>query len=193
MARLRAQGRKPYYFPVGASVPLGVWAYVRCLEEILEQTKDLDVPIRRIYVAVGSGGTLAGLILGRALLGWKDLAITGVAVTSTEAFWKADLARLLRETCQEFKLTVKDEDLPINVTDRYVGEGYAIPYPEEINVIRKTGATEGVLLDPVYTGKAMTGLLDHIKRGETARHEPTVFIHTGGIFGIFPMREQFGL
>ena len=188
---LRRQGLKPYYFPVGASTPLGVWAYVKCLEELREQTRQAGVQLRHIVTACGSGGTAAGLILGRALLGWKDLSIWAVAVTLNEAFWRADLKKLLEDTCNEYKLGVAPDDLPIQVTDAYVGPGYAISYPEEISVIQQTARAEAIILDPVYTGKALTGMLDLIRRGMIGRDEPTAFLHTGGVFGLFPARKEF--
>jgi len=191
LAELRDRGLKPYYFPVGGSVPVGMWAYVRCLEEIRDQAKAAGVNIRHIVAACGSGGTAAGLALGRALLGWNDLTVWAVAVTQTEIFWKADLRNLIDETCEKYKLDVPAEERRIRVTDKYVGEGYAMPYPEEIDVIRRVGRLEGLTLDPVYTGKAMTGLLDLVKKGDIAKTEPVVFVHTGGIFGLFPMRAEF--
>lgn len=188
---LRRQGRKPFYFPVGASTPLGVWAYVRCLEELRRQTIEQGIELRHVVVGCGSGGTTAGLILGRALLGWKELSVWSVAVWLTETYWQNELRKLLTETCREFALDLAPEQLPIQVTDAYTGPGYAIPYPEVIETIRLVARTEGLLLDPVYTGKAMTGLLDMARRGVIGCDEATVFIHTGGTFGLFPARSEF--
>jgi len=189
MESQRARGRRPYYFPVGGSVPVGVWAYVRCLEEIRAQAAERGLKVRHVVCACGSGGTVAGLILGRALLGWKDVTIHAMAVTMTEAFWQSDLRTLLRDTCKKYSLSVADDDLPVHVSAAYVGEGYAIPYADELAVIRQVARTEGLLLDPVYTGKAMMGLVDYLKKGRIGRGETTVFVHTGGVFGLFAQRD----
>ena len=191
MESLKSEGRKPYYFPVGGSVPVGVWAYVQCLEELREQTQALGMKAPHIVAACGSGGTVAGLILGRALLGWKEARVSAMAVCVNAPFWKKEIRRILDETVTEYNLDLSAEDLPVHVTDAYVGEGYAVPYPEEIEVIRRVARLEGVLLDPVYTGKAMTGLLDWIRQGELSKSNPVIFIHTGGVFGLFPMRDCF--
>lgn len=191
MAELRARGLKPYYFPVGGSVPVGLWAYVRCLEEIRDQAAKAGVKVRHVAAGCGSGGTTAGLALGRALLGWKDLTVWAIAVTQTEAFWKAEFDSMLSETNKQYNLGLAPEDFRYRITDKYVGKGYAISYPEEIDVIRQVARLEGIVLDPVYTGKAMTGVLDLIRRGEIGKDEPVVFVHTGGIFGLFPMRAEF--
>lgn len=191
MEEEKTKGRNPYFFPVGASIPVAVWAYVRCLREIVEQAAERGLEIRHVVCACGSGGTVAGLILGRALLRLQRLKVWGVAVTMTEQFWVQDIRKLLRETCAEYKLALSDEHLPIRVLDRFVGPGYAISYPEEIEVISRVARLEGIALDPVYTGKAMTGLVDLVRRGEIAPGEPVVFVHTGGIFGLFPYRQEF--
>ncbi len=189
LAGLRRQGRAPYYFPVGGSVPIALWGYVRCLEELRAQAAESRVAPRHIITACGSGGTAAGLILGRALLEWRDLTVWAVAVTETELYWKNEIRRLLRETCDRFGLPLSESDLPVHVTDEFVGPGYAIPYDGEIEVIREMARREGILLDPVYTGKAMYGLVNLIRQGRIAREEPVVFLHTGGVFGLFAYKE----
>ena len=188
---MKSEGRNPFYFPVGGSVPVGVWAYVKCMEELWEQTRLMNLKAPHIITACGSGGTAAGLILGRALLGWKEARVSAIAVCLNAAFWKAELRRLLDETVKAYQLDISSEDLPIHVTDAYVGAGYAVSYPEEIQAIRQVARLEGILLDPVYTGKAMTGALDWIRRGDLPRSSPVIFMHTGGVFGLFPMRSCF--
>ncbi len=191
LASMRKAGHKPYYFPVGGSVPVAVWGYVKCLEEIHQQAEKAGLRVRHVVTACGSGGTAAGLALGRALLGWDELTVWAIAVTQTELFWKSDIRNLLTETSEKYELGLRPEDLPFQVTDKYVGEGYAIPYPEEIEVIRRVARTEGILLEPVYTGKAMTGLLDLIRQGRIGKDEAVVFVHTGGVFGLFPQKGEF--
>lgn len=189
-------GRKPYYFPVGASVPLGCWGYARAFEETLEQLKALGISACHMVTAVGSGGTLAGLLLGRELLAANDVTIWGINVCDDAPYFQREVRQLLEETNQEFQLGLSVEKIPIQVIDGYVGEGYSIPYKGEIETMKLVGRIEGIALDPVYTGKAFHGMLDQMKKGtfrrsSSADHEPLVFFHTGGTFGLFPQREHF--
>lgn len=185
----RRAGRRPYFFPVGASVPLGCWGYIRCAAELVEQL-GRDTPLR-IFCAVSSVGTYTGLSIGRALLGCANWRISGVPVSDTAAILADDIRRLERETNARFDLGLKEADTPIDLIDGFIGEGYAIPYPEEVDTIRLAARTEGVLLDPVYTGKAMTGMLAVVRNGGLRPGELPVFIHTGGAFGLMARRDLF--
>ena len=190
------QGRKPYYFPVGASVPLGCWGYARAFEETLEQLKVLGITACHMVTAVGSGGTLAGLLLGRELLGASDVTIWGINVCDDEAYFQREVRRLLEETNDQFQLGLSVAGIPIHIIDGYVGEGYAIPYDDEIETMKLVGRLEGIALDPVYTGKAFHGMLDQMRKGKFRKsnlsdQEAIVFFHTGGTFGLFPQKEHF--
>jgi D-cysteine desulfhydrase len=181
----RAVGRRPYFFPVGASVPLGCWGYIRCVAELIEQL-GRETPID-IYVATSSGGTQAGLILGRALLGCANWSIRGVPVSDSSDYFRQKLGELVQASVGQYGLNLAPEATPIVLVDGFIGEGYAIPYDEAIETIRLLGRTEGIVLDPSYTSKAMTGMLADIRSRPVGRIP--VFIHTGGAFGLFARRD----
>ena len=185
MDQERERGNEPYYFPVGASVPIGSWGYIRCVSELADQL-DRDRPVD-IYCATSSGGTQVGLMLGRALMGCWNWRILGVPVSDSADFFQEMLRGLERSTVEQFELDLSPEDTPIELLDGFIGEGYAIPYLEAIDTIRKVGAAEGIVLDPSYTSKAMLGLLRSAKEESDGRLP--VFLHTGGCFGMFARRE----
>ena len=181
----RAAGRNSYFFPVGASIPLGCWGYIRCVSELVEQL-GRETPVD-LYCATSSGGTQAGLILGRALLGCSNWSIRGVPVSDSSQYLRDKLRSLMSETIKKFRLNLTETDTPIELIDGFIGEGYAIPYPEGVETIRLLGRTEGVVLDPSYTSKAMTGMLADLATRSSDR--VPVFLHTGGAFGLFARRE----
>jgi D-cysteine desulfhydrase len=187
---LVSRGRRPYYFPVGASIPLGTWGYIRCAAELREQLAEHNIERAEIVCAVGSGGTIVGLMLGRALLGMDRCRIWGVPVCDDAAYWQRELRRLERETVHRYALNVSEADTPIRLIDGFVGPGYAIPYPEDIDAIRLVARTEGLLLDPTYTGKAFAGMLHAVKTGILDAEAAIIFMHTGGAFGLFPQRDE---
>jgi D-cysteine desulfhydrase len=185
MEQEKSAGRKPYFFPVGASVPLGCWGYIRCIAELIDQL-GRDTPVD-LYSATSSGGTQAGLILGRALLGCTNWSIRGVPVSDSSDYFRVKLADLVRKTVEQFQLSLSPEDSPIELVDGFIGEGYAIPYPEAIDNIKLLGRTEGIVLEPSYTSKAMTGMLSDIKNRPEGRIP--VFLHTGGVYGLLARRD----
>jgi D-cysteine desulfhydrase len=184
-----AAGRKPYFFPVGASIPLGCWGYIRCIAELVEQL-GRDTPVD-VYCATSSGGTQVGLMLGKALLGCRNWRILGVPVSDSVGFFQQDLRRLERQTAAEFKLDLDESQTVIELLDGFIGEGYAIPYRAEIETIRLVARLEGILLDPTYTGKAMTGMLEQLKAGGGRPDATPIFLHTGGAFGLMARRDLF--
>jgi D-cysteine desulfhydrase len=189
MAEERAAGRTPYFFPVGGSVPLGCWGYVRCFHEMLGQLggeRAVDV-----YVAVSSSGTLAGLILGKALFRADHVRVVGIPVSDSVEFFRADVRKLIDETIAEFRLELSPEQTPIELIDGYIGEGYAIPTPRSVEMITRLARTEGILLDPTYTSKAMVGFLDQATQGKIRPGATPLFVHTGGAFGLMARRDLF--
>lgn len=186
----RAAGRTPYFFPVGASIPLGCWGYVRCVAELVDQIgRDTMVDL---FCATSSGGTQVGLMLGKALLGCEPWRVIGVPVSDSIAYFQKELRRLERQTVAEYGLDLVEQQTPIELLDGFIGEGYAIAYPAEVEVIRRVARLEGLLLDPVYTGKAMTGMLAAVRQGRVRAGAVPVFIHTGGAFGLMARRDLFG-
>lgn len=188
---LASGGRRPYYFPVGASVPLGTWGYIRCAAELRDQLARHGVERTEIVCAVGSGGTIVGLMLGRAMLAMDHCRVWGVPVCDDLAFWQHELRQLERQTVERFALDIAERDTPIRLIDGFVGPGYAIPYPEDIDAIRLLARTEALLLDPTYTGKAFAGLLHAVRTGVFEPDAAIIFVHTGGVFGLFPQRSEF--
>ena len=187
----RAAGRTPYFFPVGASIPLGCWGYIRCVAELVEQLgRETSVDL---FCATSSGGTQVGLMLGKALMNCDRWRILGVPVSDSLEYFQRELRRLERQTAAEHRLNVEEEHTPIELIDGFIGEGYAIPYPAAVEAISLLARTEGLLLDPVYTGKAMAGMLVTIRAGRVREGAIPVFLHTGGAFGLMARRDLFSL
>jgi D-cysteine desulfhydrase len=184
-------GRTAYWIPVGASNAIGSWGYVRAFVEIVEQCKSTGMRLDHIVTAVGSGGTMCGLLVGRSLTRRRKPGVWGVNVCDDAPTFVRDIRSIMDEMNSRFRLKLKPEETEINILDGYVGEGYAIPYPEEIELIRECARLEGELLDPVYTGKALYGLWQEIRKGRFRKGEKVIFLHTGGIFGLFPQRSIF--
>lgn len=189
IAAERVGGRTPYFFPVGASVPLGCWGYIRCMAELVEQL-GRDTPVD-LFSAVSSGGTHVGLMLGKAMLGLDKWRIIGVPVSDSVFFFQQDLRELERKTVAVFGLDVTETQTPIELIDGFIGEGYAVPYPAAIETIRLVARKEGIGLDPTYTAKAMTGTIDTIRKGAMRPDAIPLFLHTGGVFGLMAKRELF--
>ncbi len=187
---LRKKGQKPFYIPVGGSVPTGCWGYARAFEELTDQLRARSIRRARLVSAIGSGGTHAGLLFGRAMLERKNYTVTGFNVCNTPELFKEKSRMLVAKAAENagLDITLAEEDL--DVIGGYVGPGYAQPYPELMETIRDVARTEALILDPVYTGKAFHGLLCEIRAGRIRKDEPIVFIHTGGAFGLFPQREH---
>lgn len=183
----RSAGRKPYFFPVGASVPLGCWGYARCMFELTQQ---ID-PNQRVdlFIPVSSAGTYAGCVLGKALLQLDAWRLIGVPVSDSVAFFQKDVRALLDATVDRFKLNLTPEQLPLEIIDGYIGDGYAIPYPEAMQTLKDAARLAGLVLDPTYTSKALWGTLDSIRKGRLRDGATPVFIHTGGSFGLMARRD----
>lgn len=189
---LSHSGKKSYIIPEGASNGIGTFGYLNCFNEILEQEKECGIVFDTIVTAVGSGGTFAGLYLGNKLSG-SNKKIVGFNVCDDAEYFKNRVVNILEDVKnyipnKEFEIFKED----MCIIDGYVGDGYAISKPEELEFICDIAETEGIILDPVYTGKAMRGLYTEIKKGTFKDSKNILFIHTGGLFGLFSKREQFG-
>ena len=189
----RKQGYKPYVIPEGASNELGTLGYYNCMNEIVEQEKELGITFDTVVVATGSGGTAAGLYLANELHGYGKRVVSMAVCDDIEYFTNiiSNISAGALEYLPEYKGTqLKREN--IEVIDKYVGLGYAISRPEELEFIKHVARTEAVILDPVYTGKAMYGVYNELKEGGALVGSKNIlFIHTGGLFGLFPVSEQF--
>jgi D-cysteine desulfhydrase len=187
---LRSAGRKPYVIPEGASNALGSLGYVKAVQELATQLRELALRIDHLVFAVGSGGTQAGLLLGK-LIFELPAEIHGFNVCDSEAYFVNRIAAIMRDAKRRFGLEVAVEKRDIHIIDGYVGKGYGLSRQEEIDAIKRVAQLEGIILDPVYTGKAMFGLMDQIRRGRFRQGEKVLFLHTGGVFGLFPKRSLF--
>ena len=191
---LRRAGRNPFVIPTGASDGIGLWGYVAACAELRADFAQHAIQPRHIVCATGSGGTQAGLTAGVALNA-IDASVWGVAVCDDETYFinkvRADLRDWKNRWAGACHLMAFDiEQLPIRVIDGYVGPGYAKADAKVFETIKRAARTEGLVLDPVYTGKAFHAMLCEIERGRFAGSDDIVFIHTGGIYGLFPQREQ---
>lgn len=190
IADYNKEGKKVYFLPVGGSTPLGAWGYIRAMQELLEQMKQNGIERAHIFSACGSGGTVCGLMLGRALMD-APVRVWAVPVCDDMEYWIKELRKQLAEAIAFYSLDLDHNNIPHNILADYIGQGYAVPYPEEMKVIAEVARLEGIVLDPVYTGKAMYGLYDRIQKGVFKEDETVIFMHTGGVFGDFPLREHF--
>lgn len=182
---LRDQGKHPAVIAEGCSMPSGVWGYIEAAEEIAAAQVEHDVTFDAVVHAIGSGGTSAGLEIGARLAGLTG-RIRGVCVCDDADYFRARIADLCRATVEQYggdpSLAVPAAD--IDVIDGYVGAGYAMSRPEELAVLAEVARTEGVILDPVYSGKAMVALKAELSGPRFADTDNVLFVHTGGIFGL---------
>ncbi len=189
----RKQGYKPYVIPEGASNEIGTLGYYNCMNEIVAQEKEMGITFDTVVVATGSGGTAAGLYLANELHGYGKRVVS-MAVCDDIAYFTEIIDRI-SNGAKAYLPEYKDAQLKkenIEVIDKYVGLGYAISRPEELEFIKHVAQKEAVILDPVYTGKAMYGVYNELKEGGALVGAKNIlFIHTGGMFGLFPVSEQF--
>ncbi|MBO4887251.1 MAG: D-cysteine desulfhydrase family protein [Firmicutes bacterium] len=184
----RQEGRKPYIIPVGASNGIGNFGYLNAVREIMAQEETLGITFDAIVCATGSGGTYSGLYLGNKLFDQKK-KIVGVTVCYNRDHFTEVCGTIVDETLS-FLGESPDEDKDFTFIDGYKGLGYAISKPDELRFIADIAAKEGIILDPVYTGKAFYGLYQEVKKGTFDPCENILFIHTGGQYGLFPKQTQ---
>jgi D-cysteine desulfhydrase len=180
----RAAGRTPYVIPYGGSNPLGAAAYALAFEELWGQMSGEGIAFDRIALASSSGGTQAGLVVGAEACGHEG-EVLGISVDLEAAALRRKVFGLLAPTAHLLDLDLSFNLEGVRVSDRYLGGGYAVLTDAERDAVRLVARTEGILLDPVYTGKAMAGLLDMIRRGEIGKRERVLFWHTGGTPALF--------
>ncbi|MCR4397893.1 MAG: D-cysteine desulfhydrase family protein [Firmicutes bacterium] len=183
-------GGKPYVIPVGGSNPTGCLGYLLAAVELVEQAVQMGIDMDQVFIAAGSGGTMAGLVLGLKVLA-PGTVVRGISVSRPADALKCRVSGLAQETARLVGLPVRIEPDEIHVDDSFIGEGYGIPTTDGLDAIRLTAACEGIVLDPVYTGKAMAGLVDYARRGLIGPRETVVFVHTGGTPGVFAFEDRF--
>ena len=184
---LAAQGRRGYVIPGGGSNPLGALGYVACAEEILRQSFDMGVAFDHVVCASGSAGTHAGLLVG--LLGaHADIPLIGINVRRPRAEQEFNVHALAGRTAALLGLPTVPREA-VTALDRWVGPGYSLPTPEMVEAVRLLARLEGVLLDPVYTGKAMAGLIGLAREGAFKPGERVLFVHTGGSPALYAYQD----
>ena len=187
---LRARGRKPYIIPGGGSNPIGALGYVTCALELMDQANNTGLAIDHLVHATGSAGTQAGLVVG--LYGARSqIPVLGIGVRAAKAPQEDRVFGLACETAELLGVpgSVKREDVIANCD--YVGPGYGLPTPGMIEAVTMVARLEGILLDPVYSGKGMAGLIDLCRKGHFKKGQNVVFLHTGGSVALYGYLHAF--
>jgi D-cysteine desulfhydrase len=189
---LEKEGRKPYIIPEGASNGIGAFGYFQAMEEIMRQEEEMNIHFDCIIIAIGSGGTYAGLILGKKIFGNRT-SIIGINVCDDKEYFENKILEIFAQSTVYLaeELSLKREE--ITIIDGYIGEGYGLSSKEQLKFIADLARSEGLILDNVYTGKAMYGLSQEIKKGKFKGIRNILFIHTGGIFELFSRKHLFEL
>ena len=190
-ARMAAEGRRPYAIPGGGSNTTGALGYVNAALELVTQANDAGLRIDHLVHATGSAGTQAGLVAGLAGIN-AGVPLLGIGVRAPREKQEENVFRLASATAALCGCpgAVRREDVVANCN--YVGEGYGFSTPGSIAAIQMLARLEGILLDPVYSGKAMAGLIDLVGSGVFRKGQNVVFIHTGGSVGLFGYVRDFG-
>ncbi len=180
----RAKGKRVYAIPGGGSNATGALGYVNCAYELVGQANDRSLKIDRIVTATGSAGTQAGLIVGLKAI-HAGIPLQGFGVRAPQEKQEENVFKLAQATAEKIGAAgcVAREDVVADCN--YVGQGYGLPREDTLEAIRMFASLEGILLDPVYSGKAAAGLIDWARKGRFAKGERVVFIHTGGAAGLF--------
>lgn len=186
---LRAAGKHPYPITYGGSDPVGAAGYALAIEELRDQCAQADLKPDALVFASSSGGTQAGLLAGAWALGW-DVPILGISVDEAEARLQALVAGLATRTAEHLGCPHTFEPCDVRVNAQYLGGGYAVMGPLEREAITRLARSEGIFLDPVYTGRAFGGLLDIIRRGGFAAGQNVIFWHTGGAPALFAYADD---
>jgi D-cysteine desulfhydrase len=184
----RAAGRKCYFIPVGASNEVGAMGYLGCAREIARWQEEHAISFDRIYYAAGSGGTSAGLIIGQKVYE-LDARVRGINVGEPRDQFLEDIERIAHRALQRYEISADFDRVDIEIVDGYYGTGYGDMPEPVVNCIRRLALSDGLILDPVYTAKAMLGLIGEEEKMKGGR---VLFIHTGGIFSLFAFKDKLG-
>ncbi|MBN8926656.1 MAG: D-cysteine desulfhydrase [Rhodospirillales bacterium 69-11] len=183
-AALRAEGETVYVIPGGGSNPVGALGYVSCAQELMQQVDEMGLRIDRLVTASGSAGTHAGLLVG--LQGCNaGIPVLGIGVRLPKDRQEANVHRLAEATAAHVGLAGGIPRAAVEANCDYVGPGYGQPTEGMREAVEMLAQEEGILLDPVYSGKAMAGMIDLIRKGTIGKDERVVFLHTGGAVGLF--------
>jgi D-cysteine desulfhydrase len=183
---LRQNGKRPYWIPMGGSNATGTLGYIQMIRE----TATFPVSFDHLYVAMGSGGTFAGVWLGCRHANIQP-RIHGIAVCDDTAYFMTEISRIEREFQDWYGMKVDFQGAEQCIDDGHVGIGYALNTQSELEQLVHFASLEGLILDPVYTLKAFLGMVDHIRSGVIEKGQNVLFVHTGGHSGLFPKHSEF--
>jgi D-cysteine desulfhydrase len=184
------KGHKPYLIPVGGSNVIGATGYAACAQELLMQSYEQQIKLSHVVCTSGSGGMHAGLVAGFQGL-QSDVSVIGMNVSRAKEEQEVKVAKLTSELYDHLHSKTPFKKEEIVCMDEYVGPGYAVPTEEMVEAVKLVASTEGILLDPVYTGKAMAGLIDLIRKGYFNKDENVVFVHSGGSPALYAYTSIF--
>jgi D-cysteine desulfhydrase family pyridoxal phosphate-dependent enzyme len=180
-SELVEQGKKPFIIPLGASNGVGSLGFVKAIGELKQQQDDLGIRFDHIFHSSSSGGTQAGLEIGKRLFGMTNLRITGVSPDNSFEEISADVMKCTNEAAAllEIEPLISENDLQIETG--YIGEGYGIPSEKSSDVMNLFIDSEGIMLDPIYTAKAAAAMVDYVRKGKISGQSNVLFWHTGGL------------
>jgi L-cysteate sulfo-lyase len=186
------KGKKPYIIPGGGSNPIGALGYVNCARELTEQASEIGLKIDALVHATGSAGTQAGLVAGLAAI-QSNIHLLGIGVRAPKDKQEQMVFDLAQKTADYLDTGIEIERDKVRAICDYVGAGYGLPTDGMIKAVKLLAQSEGLLFDPVYSGKGLDGLIDQIKKGYFAGMDNVVFLHTGGSAALFGYPETFEL
>ena len=187
---LRAKGKKPYIIPGGASNPLGALGYVSCAQEVMQQLFTMGLHIHTVVVPSGSAGTHAGIVTG--MYGTSaGIPVLGMNVSRTKEVQEELVFKLVTETAALAGVNQAIPASAVTCFGDYVGPGYSLPTDSMVEAVKLLARTEAILLDPVYSGKAMAGFIDQIRKGAFPADSNLLFLHTGGSPALYAYQETF--
>jgi L-cysteate sulfo-lyase len=185
---VRAAGGRPYTIPGGGSNPTGALGYAACAMELLHQANERSLRIDYVVHATGSAGTQAGLVAGLELMS-TGIPVLGIGVSAPKAVQEERVERLAQAVAEKLGVKGGIRRERVLVNGDHVGAGYGVPTPGMLEALGLFARQEGILLDPVYSGKAAAGLIDLVRKGFFSKKDNVVFLHTGGSAGLFAYRE----
>ncbi len=189
--KLKAEGKKPYIVPGGASNALGALGYVGCMEESMHQMFTQGLTFDHMVVPSGSAGTHAGIIAG--MIGNNiNIPVTGIGVNRPKAVQQEAVHKLANQALDLIGVEQRVPADKVIAFDDYVGPGYSLPTDAMVEAVKLLARTEGILLDPVYSGKAMSGLIDLVRKGYFKEGSNILFLHTGGSPALYAYLDCFG-
>jgi len=187
---LRAKGQKPYVIPGGGSNPIGALGYVVCALELIDQFNNQGLNVSCLVHATGSAGTQAGLVAG--FEGTRSqIPVLGIGVRAAKEVQETNVFNLAAKTVELLGVPGSVSREAVQANCDYVGDGYGIPTPGMVEAVTMMARLEGILLDPVYSGKGMAGLIDLCRKGYFKKGENVVFLHTGGSVALYGYMDTF--